>query len=415
METTQIANEERPHEAYAKRNNEVLEACVMCEKKGDLACNVCGTKYCSKQCQKQDWKYHKMLCKSSMSADYRLSSRPGPDYRRIIVFPVDQKQPVWDWARFEGGPAGFAASEYHRLVPCPSDKFVHMGMPLNVSSSNPYMRFGRGLQVFAIGEIWDGIPSACPSLPINQSILNLAKPGHAQLHWGPFAVAAFSSDEIGRPIIDRGIILWEDATLKDLRLVVDDTIAGKLNPCVVDPDRYALKSNTDDKPWPALKLNCRGDMKRFGLRPADAIEEVQVAPVANPAGRERHDASLPSRLGLSWVWEFSSTNGSLQGEDLTTEENLGLILDKRPEVRDPENGGLFTGTLILMHKKGRHICREHLQAVVGYTRFVVARVPEGDSAALPVYRYAFTPEMFAMYWDEHWGNSGVPSPYLLEY
>lgn len=108
METHQVVAGDPPHEAYAKTKPEVLKACVMCENPGHLACAVCVTKYCSQTCQKQDWKYHKMLCKSSVGTEFRLDSRPGPDYRRIIVFPVDQKQPAWDWACFQGGPEGLA-------------------------------------------------------------------------------------------------------------------------------------------------------------------------------------------------------------------------------------------------------------------------------------------------------------------
>ncbi|KAK8067421.1 hypothetical protein PG996_006533 [Apiospora saccharicola] len=250
MEIHQVLAENPPYEAYAKTKPEVLKACIMCEEPGGLACAVCGTKYCSQECQKQDWKYHKMLCKSSVGTEFGLDSRPGPDYRRIIVFPVDQNKPVWDWARFQGGQQGLANSEYRRLVKCPSDKFANMAMPLNVTNSNPYMRFGRGLQLFAVGEEFEGLPSMSHLLPINQSILNLAKPGHILPQFGPHVVAAFSSDEVGRPMVNEGIV-WEDATLKDLRLTIDCYIADENNPCIVDPDRYALKLN-NPRPMPGL-------------------------------------------------------------------------------------------------------------------------------------------------------------------
>lgn len=38
--------------------------CSMCDKETEQVCNKCGcTLYCSKRCQKEDWKEHKVLCK----------------------------------------------------------------------------------------------------------------------------------------------------------------------------------------------------------------------------------------------------------------------------------------------------------------------------------------------------------------
>ncbi|KAK8037857.1 hypothetical protein PG991_001203 [Apiospora marii] len=392
MATHQIIEEDEnsPHEAYAKTNPEVLKACIMCENAGNLACAVCGTKYCSQACQKQDWKYHKMLCKSSVGTEFRLDNRPGPDYRRIIIFPVDQKKPVWDWARFEGGQRGLANKEFKRLAKCPSAKFINMGMPLNVGNLNPYMRFGRGLQLFALGEMFEGLPSISPLLAINQSILELAKPGHAQPHFGPYAVAAFSSEEVGRPIVMEGIV-WEDATLKDFRLAVDSRITDENNPCIVDPHRYELKTRKPEaRVWHALKLNCKGDMQRFSLKPEDDIEPVLVTSIS-AADELRRDCGIASSLGLSWVWEGASTNGSFIVKDnrelLKTDQDFGFHFKsvKVPENATPGNlqdalrdmrleDHSYVGTILLMHKQGRHIQRAHLQAVVEYNDLVWARV-----------------------------------------
>lgn len=216
-----------------------------------------------------------------------------------------------------------------------------MGMLLNVSNSNPYMRFGRGLHLFAVGEVVEGIPSLSHLLDINQSILNLAKPGRAQPYFEPYAVAAFSSEEIGRPVIHCGIVC-EDATLKDLRLVVDSRIADENNPCIVDPDRYALElNNPPANVWPALKLNCKGDMQRFGLKPEDAIEDVLVS--SDPMWRTRHNCHIANTLGLSWVWEKAGTNGSIAGnrELLRTGQDFG----KQLLVFIPPHSGAYSSPL----------------------------------------------------------------------
>ncbi|KAK7958559.1 NEK kinase [Apiospora saccharicola] len=96
---------------------------------------------------------------SSVSDKYDLGNRPGPDYRRIVVFPVDQKQLVWNWARFQNQNSGLpelALSEYRRLVNPSSDEFINAHIPLNIGRPNPCLRFGRGLQAFAVGKKLQG-------------------------------------------------------------------------------------------------------------------------------------------------------------------------------------------------------------------------------------------------------------------
>ncbi|KAK8127839.1 hypothetical protein PG984_008947 [Apiospora sp. TS-2023a] len=83
-----------------------------------------------------------MFCRSSVSDEYDLGSRPGPIFRSIIVFPVDQKQPVWDWARFQDQNSGLAElglSEYRRLFNLSSDEFINTHIPLNIGRPNPYL------------------------------------------------------------------------------------------------------------------------------------------------------------------------------------------------------------------------------------------------------------------------------------
>lgn len=441
MEIRQIGTEGMVGEAYAKTKPEILRACIMCENPGGLACAICGTKYCSQACQKQDWKYHKMLCKSSVGPEFHLDKRPGPNHRRIIVFPVDQTQPVWDWARFQNdndGPSGFAPAEYRRLVKCPSDTFVNTHIPLNTGPPNPYMRFGRGLQAFSVGKKPHGLPELSAQTPINQSLLRLTKPGHVRPGFGPWVLAAFSSDEVGDPMVARGFV-WEDATLKDLRLAVDNYTTGEHSFCVVDPDRYALQlRNPEAEVWPAFKLNCK-DIQQLGLKPEDDIEPVLVASIA--CREERHNSALANRLGLSWVWEKTDKKPPFQhpfdlfraDQDFqfqfeaghyprgVTSSDISCLVDNA--LRHLHLGGYeYGGTILLMHKQGRPLHRAHVQAVIefkdmvyttGLSDFIKSRV-QGSPISETFDRSRLTRENFEAYWDVQWGESGVPSPYTLE-
>lgn len=67
----------------------------MCPRKGDKTCQVCGdAKYCSKDCQKLDWKNHKVLC-----ASFKKSVQPGPNYRRALLFPGLNLPPRFEWVK----------------------------------------------------------------------------------------------------------------------------------------------------------------------------------------------------------------------------------------------------------------------------------------------------------------------------
>ena len=68
-------------EGYSEETSvaELQEACSVCSKKGSKKCSNCKLQfYCSKQCQKKDWKNHKAICKEvSKAAEFREASEPA--------------------------------------------------------------------------------------------------------------------------------------------------------------------------------------------------------------------------------------------------------------------------------------------------------------------------------------------------
>lgn len=72
--------------------------CVSCNNLGAQRCSGCqNAYYCSKICQKHDWKLHKHLCKSFVK--FTNQDRPTPYHRRAILFPVDEPVPRFIWVK----------------------------------------------------------------------------------------------------------------------------------------------------------------------------------------------------------------------------------------------------------------------------------------------------------------------------
>ena len=99
--------------------------CVVCYAfRNDLLdCTQCRQiKYCSKKCQRADWKIHKTLCSSV--ALFKDENRPSSMHFRAIVFPEHGSQPRFEWlhrdltslpAEFVDVNGHYLAGQNHRL------------------------------------------------------------------------------------------------------------------------------------------------------------------------------------------------------------------------------------------------------------------------------------------------------------
>ncbi|KAK8099727.1 uncharacterized protein PG998_012968 [Apiospora kogelbergensis] len=370
-----------PHVAYAKINSDVLQGCVMCGGPCNLSCGHCDAyaSYCSEACRSKDRKYHQILCTSSVSPEFRLSSRPGPDYRRVIALPVDGTQPVWEWARFTPTLTSW---------PPPAAGNLYSGVDINRICTNEHMRFGRGLRRYNIlKKKGDGTLDSDPEQPINTAVQRVFK-------------------KPGQHMPEFGSVVGGDATMKDLRLIVDLYLTHPDNPCIIDEERHG---HGDAAIWPALKLNCKRDMARFRLHTNYEIEHVYVS---SAGGSERFQAYVPQVLGLSWVWEYAtSTNDTLPESPDGFETNRGFLglfeppkdVPAHPYIK-PLDHALRYGTVMVMHESGWSLQPEHVETVLKF-----ATAPSAAPA-----RREFTSKGFARYWNEHWGDTNIPSPYLLE-
>ncbi|KAL8718725.1 MAG: hypothetical protein Q9225_004166 [Loekoesia sp. 1 TL-2023] len=73
-----------------------VEVCANCLLPATNHCKQCGSSwYCSAECQKADWTYHKYLC--AQFKDFK--DRPDSDSVRAILFPEDDKTPKLVWVK----------------------------------------------------------------------------------------------------------------------------------------------------------------------------------------------------------------------------------------------------------------------------------------------------------------------------
>lgn len=152
--------------------------CAMCSNVSTQKCASCGEiKYCSKQCQRNDWPIHKILCKTFK--DFSDPQRPGPDYKHAIRFPKNGEQPHFFWLQHVIKPELPSAPGVNNLVEVAAldtledvTDIEHNG-EISVFSSDilrrPVEHIFEIMGKFREGNCSDNIPAN----EINQSLLNI--------------------------------------------------------------------------------------------------------------------------------------------------------------------------------------------------------------------------------------------------
>ncbi|KAH0362828.1 hypothetical protein KCU65_g7791, partial [Aureobasidium melanogenum] len=72
--------------------------CVVCSKPGKRCAGCENIRYCGAECQKADWKIHKLVCRTFKAA----RDAPGPDMVRVLEFPIDDTKPKFSWMPVDG-------------------------------------------------------------------------------------------------------------------------------------------------------------------------------------------------------------------------------------------------------------------------------------------------------------------------
>jgi len=87
--------------------------CAVCSKDTPLKCGRCkAIHYCDRDCQKADYKTHKIICRAF--SDFDMSTRPSPNHHLAFVFPAAvqgseafnaeraQAKPTWIKSEYDG-------------------------------------------------------------------------------------------------------------------------------------------------------------------------------------------------------------------------------------------------------------------------------------------------------------------------
>ncbi|THX62731.1 hypothetical protein D6D05_10508 [Aureobasidium pullulans] len=73
--------------------------CAVCSEPGKLCGSCENIYYCGPVCQKDDWRVHKLLCRSFKAA----REPPGPNVMRVIAFPFEGSKPEFRWMPIRPG------------------------------------------------------------------------------------------------------------------------------------------------------------------------------------------------------------------------------------------------------------------------------------------------------------------------
>ncbi|KAK8044216.1 hypothetical protein PG993_004240 [Apiospora rasikravindrae] len=332
--------------------------CVMCEKTGMHRCGRCGTAYCSKKCQIEDWAIHKKICRD-MAGAFAASQRPNEGSYRVLMFPDgDTFKLNWVFGHIlmhrEEHMAMIHEAELGVPPPSPTPTLDN----LVINYSIPWRKCGHGLRIISRTRrdttSTDGLSRSFMSL--------LPSTGHVMTWDSIFCITAEDTT-------DPSATKLLDFTPRDLRSVVDFFQSAKANPCIVNPSRFPV-SLYNCEMWPAIKINCDGDIKRFKpFMPAGKklprYEPVTVSSV--PLDSDRYDVFWANALDLPWVMSVPNTNGGLEELELLNITAMWFCTcmvkwDSEEDATKPLRlWNKIMGTVIVSHKRGAKLHPLHLR------------------------------------------------------
>jgi hypothetical protein len=121
---------------------------------GGKACSGCHEMpYCSAECQKSDWRIHKLVCKSLKA--FSDSDRPHQEdmeYRRAIYFPENEDRPRFIWIRIKPDIDGSAIVDASSLPPGSERLREIQTFKCNIMLRRELQRYIRVLADFSAGE-----------------------------------------------------------------------------------------------------------------------------------------------------------------------------------------------------------------------------------------------------------------------
>ncbi|GAW11361.1 hypothetical protein ANO14919_007050 [Xylariales sp. No.14919] len=421
------------------QDQDTLKSCTVCDSDANLRCSTCGAWYCNRECFMKDWPLHKALCKTLK--DVFHSSKAPINNVRAILFPMASSKPTWAWIDLER----LDTSIMQALGIPAEEPLEQLGIQLaanDINKSLTHRKIGHGIRQFTA-------PNArIEGSNINKSIFALADPGSLKVYFGSAIFFGFRTYETEGTTK----VCYEDASTRDLRMVIEWYYTNQDNPFVSKLHRLPIKSYScpgKEVPlWPAVKINCDGDRARLAVltRRAEAIHNVQVlSNVVSPV------CEFAEMAGLPWVVRSCSsiidpvTEGNSAGallhnwfgrifaQDVVQSFQVWNLTHANGWTVPGHLDSTFCGSILVMHKHG---CKIDMAHVVCFIKFIedvfehatplqIAGEKDTDNfrfltSKLELQRF-ITREAFESFWWEFITNEEglaaafYPSPYNSSY
>jgi len=317
--------------------------CSMCPNPGTWKCSQCHcSRYCSKVCQKDDWRTHKLLCNSYQDFDQSLA--PSPSHFRAIFFSEDGEGPIFLWLRIDHCTTpGHAYTIGFETVPFPPPSHgygspqVILDIVENRILKRPHERIGMlgFLAPNANGQVrLTGRPSTS---------LRTIDPELFDGYRGPllFCGRRFHLDTMSfRHVIDDLRTNWYDAKIN-----AEKNMSG---------------------PIEGVRVNCYGDTvvskrPQYEKTNVDNTFFATQRPFKIPVG-EKIDIPLEvqqMKVAVSWRRRHVDGNGYLKHSH-----------NKDAQILNPAQWTVRTGSIMIVRKDLKPLHRAHVEALRDYCQRV---------------------------------------------
>ncbi|QDS73296.1 hypothetical protein FKW77_005806 [Venturia effusa] len=367
-------------------------SCAYCAKSGTQHCATCKSiTYCSKTCQKSDWKAHKHICKTF--AHFDQSSRPSKSHHLAFLFRPDEDKPELVWLETErdeedGAPTGPMLIQIDQRTKKVLDDFIQ------IRHRDTFLKDGSGL---------------------NTSIFKLAP----NTYWrGPVVAVAQVGQELD-PFQHR------DVTLTDFRHVVD-YLGGYASKTGMGPPKEHDKpeefpNSATKKTVKGVKINCPGEQKIHGKAKYEAVNVLLSDPVFTKGDK----SGISELIGLPVLTrkcriDSASANvkigGSSHGFCNQSATFMHLCCDANAKLNGanlgfgwaPRKWKEQVGTVLVVREDKKPILPFHVEAFADYCQYrarpyfghAVGEYAPCQPMTPTEVLSAITKKMFYIYWYE---------------
>lgn len=336
----------------------------MCNKSNARLCGGClSSRYCSTECQRNDRPTHKHLCKKYRA--HTETVRPGPSYRRAVLFEPDRNAPEFVWIEckpgFESkliiGP-DHAQVEKHMGPGQPRIQILHVGwnpfrpremqQPIEVAFRESHDRDGSG---------------------VNQAIVNVTR-GQAPYDWkGP--VLAMKRSKVGLelgPYEDIGMPEFVDLIEYFLDFRPEDL--AEVNKKVKVDEGPGIPESEKVK---GVKINCQGDIERSGALPFMIAEVPKNHPIFTESAEVSGISKLVGYPVRAWKYP-ADPSWKLNRAAYANEAVKWLYQCADPENqqewgRTPSQWKDEVGSVLVVRDDGKDISPERVHALCQFSEF----------------------------------------------